>query len=128
VVVASQDDDKLVEESRFGDTVDQFVHGFLAIWAFAETVCFVHEEHFAQRALDELLSLRAGLSDVLTNEILRGAFDDFGCGEEAHVVVDLAHLSSCCRFAGACRRKLVEIHEAGESKLTRRTTKQKRER
>lgn len=68
-VIASQNHDELVEEARFCDAIDQLVDSFLCEQAFAETICLVHEEHFAERVFNEGLRLRTSLADVLAYEI-----------------------------------------------------------
>lgn len=77
VIVVGKNDDNLVQETRFRDTVNQFISCFLGenagttpgMQRCSKTICFVYEEYLAKGAFDELLSLWSGLADVLADHV-----------------------------------------------------------
>ena len=82
----------------------ELMHGLFRKVALAGPVCLVDEEHLPERALEQLLLLRACLSDILSPEVpevRRSAFDDFRGRQEAHTVVDLAHFARGRRLSGS---------------------------
>jgi hypothetical protein len=93
-VVSCKNADQLLRKPWFGETIDEFVHGFGREVAFGEPIRFVDEKDLTKGFLEQLLHFGSSLSDILADHVGGRALDNFCLTNEAHVVEDFAHLLS----------------------------------
>lgn len=121
IIVSGEYDDDFRLKARLGQDTNHLVDSFFGKGPFAESIRFIDEQDSTQCLFEELHRLRSRLTDVLPNQVRRGALLDFEGRQKTHVEVDLSHFAcyGCLSRPGwpfenpVCGDKIAHIFPVG---------------